>query len=181
MDEIPFDINEDEILSKPIEEEKPSKLKKAALVIMAFMLFFLIISYSVAFLGMDSIPGLVKSRQMDSSGIELNDIILMFSSGIYDEIVSYAAENEGVETKFCLLGEKQGNNILITSVFKPLIIAQDFKSVTSKSCPSGTMVSVHTHPLLHCVPSLQDYKALHSSGDAEFTAVMCEKGRFYFY
>lgn len=181
MEEIPFDINEDEILSKPLEEDKPSKLKKAAFIFLALFLFFLIISYSVAFLGMDSIPGLVKSRQMDSSGIELKGMMLVFSSGVYDEIASYAAENEGVETKFCLMGEKRGKNVLISSVFKPLIIAQDFKSVTSKSCPSGTMVSVHTHPLLHCIPSLQDYKALHYSEDAEYSAVMCEKGRFYFY
>ena len=135
----------------------------------------------MAFIGFDSIPGLVKSRQMDSYGIELKGVMLVFSSGVYDEIVSYAIENEGNETKFCLLGEKQGSNILITSMFKPLIIAQDFQSVTSKSCPSGTIVSVHTHPLLHCIPSMQDYKALHSSQDAEYTAVMCERGRFYFY
>lgn len=181
MEEIPFDINEDEILSKPLEEDKPSKLKKAALVIMALLLFFLITSYSVAFLGIDSIPGLVNSRQMDSFGIELKGMMLVFSSGVYDEIASYAAENEGVETKFCLMGEKQGGNVFITSVFKPLIIAQDFKSVTSKSCPEGTIVSVHTHPLLHCIPSLQDYRALHGSEDALYSAVMCERGRFYFY
>ncbi|MFH1065139.1 MAG: hypothetical protein V1734_01385 [Nanoarchaeota archaeon] len=180
MDEIPFEVNEDEILSKPVKDES-SKAKKAALFLMFGFIFFLIVSYSVAFLGMDSIPGLVNSRQMDSSGIELNGVMLVFSPGIYDEIVSYSAENEGVETKFCLMGEKMGENIFITSVFKPLIIAQDFQSVTSKSCPSGTMVSVHTHPLLHCIPSFQDYKALHSSEDAEYSAVMCEKGRFYFY
>ncbi len=179
--EIPFDINEDEILSKPIEEENPSKIKKAAFVFVAFLLFFLIISYSVAFLGMDSIPGLVKSRQMDSYGIKIGDSMLVFSSGVYDEIVSYSAENEGVETKFCLMGEKQDGRILIASVFKPLIIAQDFKSVVSKQCPPGTIVSVHTHPLLHCTPSLQDYKALRYADDAEYNAVMCEKGRFYFY
>ncbi|MDI6738640.1 MAG: hypothetical protein QME12_09105 [Nanoarchaeota archaeon] len=181
MDEVPFEINEDEILSKPAELEKQSKLKKAALVLVAFLLFFLIISYSVAFFGIDSIPGLVSGSKMSDSGLKVKGISLSFSPGIYDEIVSYAAENDGVETKFCLMGGKQGGNILITSVFKPLIIAQDFKSVVSKSCPSGTIVSVHTHPLLHCIPSLQDYKALHSSKDAEYAAVMCERGRFYFY
>lgn len=180
MNEIPFEVNEDEILSKPLEEQS-SKAKKAALFLMFGFIFFLIVSYSLASIGFDSIPGLVKSRQMDSYGIKMGDSMLIFSSSIYDEIVSYSAQNEGVETKFCLLGEKQGNNILITSVFKPLIIAQDFQSVTSKSCPSGTIVSVHTHPLLHCIPSFQDYSALHSSNDAEYTAVMCEKGRFYFY
>lgn len=180
-EEIPFDINEEEILSRPVEEEKPSKIKKTALVFIAFFMFFLIISYSVAFLGIDSIPGLVKSRQMSDSGIELKGVNLMFAPGLYEGILSYAAGNEGVETKFCLMGETQGSNILINSVFKPLIIAQDFKSVTSKSCPSGTIVSVHTHPLLHCIPSLQDYRALHDSNDAEYNAVMCEKGRFYFY
>ncbi|MEK6864446.1 MAG: hypothetical protein AABX27_04085 [Nanoarchaeota archaeon] len=180
MDEILFEVNEEEILSKPVKDES-SKVKKAALFLMFGFIFFLIVSYSVAFLGMDSIPWFVSGKQMGVSGIELKGVKIMFSSGIYDEIVLYAAENEGVETKFCLMGEKQGNNLLITSVFKPLIIAQDFASVTSRSCPSGTIVSVHTHPLLHCIPSLQDYKALHSSKDAEYTAVMCERGRFYFY
>lgn len=181
MGVIPFEVNEDEILSKPLDEEKPSKLKKAAFFLMFGFIFFLIVSYSVAIFGMDSIPGLVSGKQMDSSGIELKGAMLVFSPGVYDEIVSYAAENQGVETKFCLLGEKQGNDILITSVFKPLIIAQEFASVTSRQCPAGTIVSVHTHPLLHCIPSLQDYRALHSSNDAEYTAVMCERGRFYFY
>lgn len=180
MDEIPFEVNEEEILSKPVEEQS-SKAKKAALFLMFGFIFFLIVSYSVAFIGFDSIPGLVKSRQMDSYGIKIGDSMLLFSQGIYDEIVSYASDNEGNETKFCLMGEKQGNNLLITSVFKPLIIAQDFASVTSRNCPPGTIVSVHTHPLLHCIPSLQDYNALHSSKDAEYTAVMCERGRFYFY
>ncbi|MDD4877772.1 MAG: hypothetical protein PHO02_01905 [Candidatus Nanoarchaeia archaeon] len=180
-EEIPFDINEDEILAKPLDDAKPSKLKKAAAAFAAFLLFFLIVSYSVAFLGMDSIPGLIKSRQMDVYGIPLGDSMLVFSEGIYDEIVSYANENEGVETKFCLMGERKDGIITVTSLFKPLIIAQDFKSVTSKPCPEGTIVSVHTHPLLHCTPSIQDYRALHSSQDSEYNAVMCERGRFYFY
>lgn len=180
MDEIPFEVNEEEILSKPVKNES-SKAKKAALFLMFGFIFFLIVSYSVAFIGFDSIPGLVKSRQMDAYGIELKGVMLVFSSGVYDEIVSYANENEGNETKFCLLGEKRGENIFITSLFKPLIIAQDFASVTSRSCPSGTIVSVHTHPLLHCIPSFQDYNVLHDSGDALYSAVMCEQGRFYFY
>lgn len=81
-EEIPFDINEDEILAKPLDDAKPSKLKKAAAAFAAFLLFFLIVSYSVAFLGMDSIPGLIKSRQMDVTAYRL-EIQCLYSLKVF--------------------------------------------------------------------------------------------------
>ncbi|HII16214.1 MAG TPA: hypothetical protein HA362_07975 [Nanoarchaeota archaeon] len=182
MNEIPFEVDEDAILSKPAEQERPSRMKKAAVLIIGVFLLVLVLSYFLGYMAFDVIPGLVESSAIDSYTVLLKDgTSLAFDRSAYEELVNVFVANQGNETKVCLMGAADGNHLSISGLYHPLIIAQDFVSVTAASCPAGTIVSVHSHPLMRCTPSLQDYNALHSHKDAMYAAVMCEKGRMYFY
>ncbi len=171
----------EEIELEPIKEEHPW-LKKVFIGLIGAFMLFLVLTYFLGYMAFDNIPGLIESGKIEGYAVKLNDeTMIRFDTAAYNELISIFKENEGNETKLCLIGEKQGSNVMITGVHKPLIIAQDFRSVTAKPCPSGTMISLHTHPMMHCTPSMQDYKSLRHSKDSEFAAVMCTENRLYFY
>ncbi|MFH1637701.1 MAG: hypothetical protein ABIB71_04735 [Candidatus Woesearchaeota archaeon] len=182
MEEILTQEEIEELEKKLNGEDKPPIYKRIIILAMGVILLFLILSYFLAYAAFDNIPGLVESSKVKGYAISLKDgSSIFFEKQPYDELRQIFKANEGNETKLCLIGDKQGNSIIITGIHHPLIIEQDFRSVTAKPCPEGTMISLHTHPMMHCTPSYQDYMNLHHHKDAEMAAVMCKEDRIYFY
>lgn len=168
------------------EEIEDEKTKKLGIMVLSIFMIILLISYFILYEGINHgiISGLIGSSNIKEDIIELKDLTINFQQGIQKEMIKHYLENEGNETKFCLMGEKIKNNIQITSIYYPKIISQTFQQVRTEQCPKGTLISVHSHPNRQCLPSIQDLKTrdlLKKQNKDLLTAIMCEENRLYFY
>jgi len=92
--------------------------------------------------------------------------------------------NQQHEFKACLIGYRSDNDYYITGMYEPTIYAQDVYSVTSQVCDNNTIVSLHSHPPLHCIFSDQDvrsYEIFRQINPDGIIGLMCKEDRITFY
>lgn len=170
-----------------IEEEKP--YKRVLIKIFAVVLVGLLLVYFFTLPPLRSIiGGLIDSSILHRNvvlirGIE-NAERLIFLNGSYDNLIRIYDENLGKEFKVCLVGNMTRKDYLIYAIHEPKMFFQTETQVVAEVCPADSLVSMHTHPEKHCLPSQQDlnnFEIFKQRNPKGIMAVMCERGRFNFY
>jgi proteasome lid subunit RPN8/RPN11 len=167
------------------EEEKPSLLRKIIVGTMGLFLVFLMLSTFLVWGNVGEIvAGWIESETVENGLVELEDYSVLFSNGTYEILLSIYNDNQEHETKVCLFGNIENSVYNVTYVYQPVIYSQQFNQVVSQSCPSETVVALHSHPNGHCIASEQDLYTLSKSKEVNeniIIGVMCEEDRFSFY
>lgn len=181
-----MDVLEDlKDLDIELKEKKPFP-KKFFITPLALFLIFIILSYFLTTPDIrDIITGLIKSSTVEGYTIDINSTSkLIFNKDAYTRLMEIYDENPDMEFKVCLEGDYKNGNYLIEGIYEPEMSLQSYSKVVAEPCPTKTLVSMHSHPYRHCLPSEQDIKSFELfkiNNNNALMAVMCEKGRFNFY
>ncbi len=107
-----------------------------------------------------------------------------FEQSLWNVLEQYYKDNQKAEFKLCITGQKQGMDFYTESIYQPYIYSQDVFSVTATPCNSSTIISLHSHPPLHCVFSEQDmraYETFRQISPDGIVALMCGDQKLTFY
>jgi hypothetical protein len=170
------------------ESEDPSQkswIAKTTIFLGGLVMIILMISYVfVSFPVGDLIIGQLESNPLNDDKIELNDFTIFFTSGIHEELQQiYLAEQE-VEFSVCLIGDKMGEDYIITTLYQPKMFTQSFNHVSFEPCSKETLIMLHSHPYKSCVASDTDINTLKKMKKVNadvLMVVMCEPDRFSVY
>ena len=172
----------------PIKEPSPlaQRLRRFALLSIAFFLLFLLLVYFVPGYDLLSIlEGKTVSTVVDNYQITLSDgRRVLFYQDIYAQLQQLYFDNQPHEFSVCLLGSKQGTTYLITGLLQPRIYEQDVFHVRADLCSKETLIALHSHPYKKCIFSEADisyYKSFANINNNGLIGVMCELNRFGFY
>lgn len=169
---------------EPIEEEKPSLIKKLSIAIISLFLIFLIVSFTFTGAIGDIVASLIESETIEEGWVKLDNYSVQFIDDSYDVLLSVYNNNLESETKVCLKGYIEDSIYYVNEVYLPVIYSQTFNQVVSEACPSDTLIALHSHPYRHCLASEQDMSNLKKAKETNPDAVigiMCEEERFSFY
>src|SRR3989338_6206334 len=176
--------------------EQESKTKKYIILILALFMIILIISYFIFGQHLfNIIEGIIVSQQFTdlttvysssngSNGSNGSNYTIRFTQYSFDELQQYYIANQKTEVSVCLIGLFSDNLYMIHKLYYPKIINQAFEHVTFQSCPSNTIIVLHTHPYKSCIFSEQDIKSYQQNRQSSpniMVALMCEENRFTFY
>ena len=180
------DEEEKDIMEEWGEERKPSIwLKIIVIAIIVLIIIFFATSGTVR----EILYGIFKSSKIKGDfSVDIKDIDyaekLIFINNSYSALLDIYEKNKQLEFKVCLLGYIEGKDYIISEIFIPEIYFQSATRVVSEPCPSESLISLHSHPELHCLPSDQDmtnYKSLKLNNEKAILAVMCSEERFNFF
>jgi proteasome lid subunit RPN8/RPN11 len=169
------------------KEEKPISnffIKFLSLVIILLLIIYFFTNSALRGI----IIGLIDSSILNKNvvlikGVDYADR-LIFLNNSYDILMKIYDENLGKEFKVCLIGKIKGRDYMVYAIHKPKMFFQSSSSVVSEACPSYAIVSMHTHPEKHCLPSEADmnsFEVFKQRNTKGIMAIMCERGRFNFY
>lgn len=170
-----------------LEEEKP--YKRVLIKIFAVVIVGLLLVYFFTLPPIRSIiTGLIDSSILHRNVVFIKGIEsaerLIFLNGSYNNLIRIYDENLGKEFKVCLVGNIVKKDYLIYAIHEPKMFFQSGIKVVAEACPADSLVSMHTHPEKHCLPSQQDldnFEIFKQGNPKGIMAVMCERGRFNFY
>ncbi|MBU0962615.1 MAG: hypothetical protein KKD48_01790 [Nanoarchaeota archaeon] len=165
------DYSEEEI------EEKPSLFKRIFVIIIAIFLLILMLSYFTLFGVRDILEGIAGSHKMQDDKIYFFNKTISFENNSYNRLLEIYDKNLGNEFKACLVGEYD-KNYFIYDLYIPKTYEQKPSEVISEPCDS--IISLHSHPKMFCIPSQQDFKTFKQE-KSDLMLVMCEKDRFTIY
>ena len=165
------DYQEEEI------EEKPSLFRKIFVIIIAVFLLILMLSYFTLYGVRDILEGLVGSHKIQDDKIYFSDKTISFENNTYNRLLEIYDRNPDREFKVCLTGEYD-TNYFVYDMYVPKTYEQQPSKVISETCDS--MISLHSHPKMFCIPSQQDFKTFKEE-KSDLMLVMCEKDRFTIY
>ena len=167
------------------EDMQESPLRRSLIIVIGVCMIFLVLSYTIYSNGNDEILlGLIGSVTLESNRINLDNRTIEFEGNSFKTLVEHYVANDGKEIKVCFMGDKEGSRIRLRQVHIPEVYASSYNFVKAEPCPSGTLLSVHSHPNRRCMPSAQDmenYRQLKVSNPSLVVAVICDPGRLYFY
>ena len=158
-------------------EEKPSLFRKIFAVIIAVFLLILMLSYFTLYGVRDILEGLVGSHKIQDDKIYFSDKTISFENNTYNRLLEIYDRNPDKEFKVCLTG-KYDINYFVYDLYVPETYEQQPSKVISETCDS--MISLHSHPKMFCIPSQQDFKTFKQE-KSDLMLVMCEKDRFTIY
>ena len=166
-----------------LEEVKERKLKKFFIIsIGAFILIIFLIYILVNSIGSDILAGLISSSEIREDELDFSfNGKLIFMNNSLERLKDIYFSDEGVEFKACLVGYKENDIYFMEDLYIPKIYSQRFNQVIAEPCPSDSLVSLHSHPFRHCLPSQQDFRSFKQFKERNEDAlmiVMCEKNRF---
>jgi proteasome lid subunit RPN8/RPN11 len=131
------------------------------------------------------IAGLIESSPVREGVVDIGSgNKLFFLNNTYNKLIRIYDANPEKEFKVCLKGKVSAGDYLIYEVYEPTMVFQSHNRVIADPCPEDALVSMHSHPFRHCLPSEQDFRSFESfkkTNQNAVMAVMCEKGRFNFY
>lgn len=165
------DYSEEEI------EEKSSLFKKIFVIIIAIFLLVLMLSYFTLFNIQDILEGLVGSHKIQDDKIYFSSKTISFENDTYNRLLEIYDKNPDKEFKVCLTG-KYDTNYFVYDLYVPTTYEQQPSEVVSDTCDS--IISLHSHPKMFCIPSQQDFKTFKQE-KSDLMLVMCEKDRFTIY
>lgn len=169
-----MDINFEE------QEEKPSIFKKIFIFLIGIFLLILILTYFL-FGGVSYIiEGFAGANKIVDNKIILPDKQIVFENNSYNKLLDIYNQNKENEIKVCLTGIYNGN-YTIYDLYIPKIYSQTTREVVSEPC-YNSIISLHSHPRMFCIPSDQDFKSF-STFEQENTLmmVMCKEKWFTIY
>ena len=174
-----------EELPETFSEKHPKLIKILTLSIAAFLLIIVIIYFLTNPQVRSILAGLIESETIEQNIVKLKSGgNLIFTDDTYEELMQIYDNNPDLEFKVCLMGYIENKDYIITSIFKPKMFLQTHSSVTAEPCPKDSLVSMHSHPLKHCLPStidLKNFERFKLENQNALMAIMCEKHRFNFY
>ena len=172
-----------ENLEGDFDDSRPI-FKKIFVALMGLFLIIIILSYFLLSPGARvAIVGLIDSSVLeDDMSLSLNfGGHLYFINGSYETLLDIYNENELLEIKACLFGEKLNDDYFISEVVQPVIYSQSYTHVSAERCSNSSLVSLHSHPYKSCYPSHQDFVSFSyvkmENNDSQM-AIMCDKTRF---
>ncbi|MAG20460.1 hypothetical protein CL618_03445 [archaeon] len=167
-------------------EEEPSILKKvlliiASIIVVSLLLFYFLVSPQAK----NVLYGFIESSKLENQTLQIDKITkIIFNNESLTVLNNLYDQNLDKEFKVCLKGTKTNNIYYIQETIQPKTFLQEFNRVISEPCSKDFLVSLHTHPLKHCLPSQIDIKNFQNfkrkNSDA-LLAIMCEKDRFNIY
>jgi len=169
-----------------LEEIKERKLKKVFIIsIGAFILIIFLIYIFINAIGSDILAGLISSSETRENELDFSfNGKLIFMDNSLEKLKEIYFSDEKVEFKACLKGNKENDVYLIDDLYIPKIYSQKFNQVVAEPCSSDSLVSLHSHPFRHCLPSQQDFisfREFKERNEDGLMIVMCEKNRFGVY
>ena len=174
-------------LYEELEEEfEESKWKKPLVITIAVFLLIIFLVYILAnTIGLNVLAGLLESSKVNDNEIDFSfDGKLVFLGDNLDKLKEIYFTDQKVEIKVCLKGFIDDNIYYIDSLYIPEIYSQRFNQVVSEPCSDDSLVSLHSHPFKHCLPSEQDFISFENFKEKNENAlmiVMCEEDRFNVY
>ena len=174
--------------SKDLLVPQESKSKKILIIIIGLFMILLILSWGFMRYPLDNIiEGQLRSKSIEQDKIILKELTIIFLNNtehLLSEIYTSEQEINLVETSTCLLGFKQENNYYVESIYYPEIHDQSFRHVSFSSCPTDTLIMLHTHPFKHCLASETDTETLkkaQKTNENLLMIIMCEPNRYSIY
>ncbi len=161
------------------EEEPPSKLKKAIIVIIAIFLVFLMVTY--IFVTSGAVHGFLTSKKISNFQIKTNDLTIIFQDNTLEQLQEHYIKNNHREIKACLQGTKQNNIYTINKITFPDVSSASVVHIQAKYCPENTLIDLHSHPINRCLASEQDlryFSEIKILNQNLVMLVMCSKSRF---
>ena len=133
----------------------------------------------------DILAGLIESSEIEDYEININYTNkLIFTKESYEKLLRIYDKNIEKEFKVCLKGSTSNGDYFINEIFEPEMIFQSHNRVVAKPCPTNSLVSMHSHPIKHCLPSdvdLENFAKFKKENPVALMAIMCERERFNFY
>ncbi len=174
----------EEELPETFSEKYPKLTKILIFSIATFLLIITLIYFLTTPQIRSILSGLIESETIEDFKVQLKTgNYLVFTKETYQELLQIYNNNPEKEFKVCLNGYIE-EDYLITEVFIPKTYLQTHSSVSAEPCPNDSLVSMHSHPLKHCLPSdvdLKNFNIFKQNNQKALMAVMCEKDRFNFY
>ncbi len=167
-------------------EEKPSLFKKILIITLSIFLLILLLFYFLTSPQTKSIIyGFIESSKLIGNKIEIDkNTKLIFNDESLTTLNNLYNQNLEKEFKVCLKGIKINNTYYIQQTIQPKTFLQEFDKVIAEPCSEDTLVSLHTHPLKHCLPSqidIKNFQEFKRKQPNALLAIMCEKNRFNIY
>lgn len=168
-------------------EEEENPYRKYFIGVGAIFLLLLFISYLLFAPVQHVIEGQLSSQSIQGAVLQLSDMQIVFTGNTSTVLPLIYEENQFdklQETAICLEGEHKENTYVVSGIFYPEIIDQSFDHVSFTSCPSDTIVMLHTHPYKNCKVSETDiatYKKVSQYNPDVLMVVMCEENRYTVY
>ena len=166
-------------------EENESKLKKFYIVLMSFLIVVLALSYFLLGPRIFEIVGsLTESSELKNNlTIETKNLTIVLEKNVYKSLKDIYFENHDREFKACLLGNIKNGTYYVSEIYIPKQKGE-FNKVVYTSCPKETIISLHSHPFLRCIPSKQDFLSFSNFKKINpnvLMMIMCSEDRFYVY
>lgn len=186
-----MDITEPEegLEQEEIPEDSPLKkaLKKIYISVIALFLVSLLVmntgagNHIISYLS----GKVVTSRLQEGNMFELKNN----GSVVFDEIAFLTLQElykniQKTEFKVCLTGYKKEKDYFVEGLYIPKTYDKQVYSVTAALCDNSTIISLHTHPYLHCIFSDQDIEnlaAYRQSNPDVILGLMCDRDKITFY
>jgi len=168
------------------EFEEPSAVKKILIVFLGLFLIVLMLSYFLTSSSVwNVIYGFVESSKLKEQTVKIDrESKLIFNNESLEVLNKLYDENLDREFKVCLKGFKVGETYYIEETIQPKTFLQEFNRVVAEPCSEEYLVSLHTHPFKHCLPSqidLKNFEKFKEKNEDVMMAIMCERDRFGFY
>lgn len=166
------DISPDDL--EPVEE---SKWRKPLIIVGGIFLILLMFSLSFA----DIIRSFVNSETVSGGELRFQNLSVIFSPAVMEQLRAEYVENEHREIKACLFGEVSGGDYYISKVTFPEIIRANVIHIVSVPCPEDVLIDLHGHPINSCIASEQDISVLNdlqSRNTLTRMIIMCSPSRF---
>ncbi|MCM2325362.1 MAG: hypothetical protein NDI94_02775 [Candidatus Woesearchaeota archaeon] len=188
-EENPDRLEEIGLIEEEIKEESKllKAIKRGYIIIISLLLISLIFfSSSVGFHIISLFSGRIVSSPLNADySFDLKEGgRVVFEKDVFLGLQKIYDENQKHEIKACLLGRKDGRDYLVNSFYIPVIYNQEVYSVTAKICNSETIISMHSHPALHCIFSEQDvisFNAFRKVNPDGIIGLLCGRERMTFF
>lgn len=180
----PEDIPEEEHHEEH-DEHLESRWKKPLVWSMGGFMILLMISFVFVTYPVGSIlGGKLESNLIINNHLDTGEFILFFEGDSFSKLSEIYNPDLGHEISLCLIGDKKGDDYVISDLYEPKIFEQTFDHVLFEPCNQDTIVMLHTHPYKQCIASDTDMNTLASTQKVNpdvVMVVMCEANRFSVY
>lgn len=174
-----------EQIPETLELGEDSKKRKILLIVGAVVLLLIILPYFLTTtISRNTIGGLIESSTFEDLTIRNTNIPVTLSKEVQQKLLEFYEQNPELEFKACLKGYIQNNAYYINEVYQPTTYEQSVNHVRAEPCSEEDLISLHSHPKPHCLPSEQDlrnHENMKKLNPQALLAVMCTENRLNIY
>jgi len=172
-------------MEEQIEIEETPKRKRSLIIIGAITLLIILLpAFLTTPTSRNTLSGLLESSTLDNLRIRNTDIPVYITQEVNQKLLKFYNQNVGLEFKACLKGYIENNSYFINDIYQPKHFSQTVNQVIAEPCNSEDLISLHSHPRPHCLPSqqdLQNHEKMKKLNPDILLAVMCTENRLNIY